>query len=623
MLITSLIAGTGTVFGAATPAQAKIHGSTATRVSWSYTDSAASSESFDVGTLHPVAVPLGAWRGNDGKHHLSRMYLTFDLSGVTGQKIYDAKVFLTEKTVADCAKRTIDVWSTSAATTAPTWQNAPTEISLLASERSSGGVCPRIVGFDVADAVRSAVAAGDQTFSIELRVPEEYEGDVAYGRGIDETGSSVQLYLGSNTLPAVDSSRMYTGPRACDRQQPGTLVAGASPLFIKLTDPDEGDRISLEGDWAIWPVLQPEQRTVLSGPATRVVSSLTPPASLFADGQTYAWQARTNDGTDVSSWSEICYFTVDLQSPDAVPGVTSSQFPKGQGVPGGTPGVFTFTAGGVEDVAGYQYSWGDLGTPGVYWLDDEGAPVWQEPLDLPGYVRATALGGQASVTLSPPRTSNVLQVRSLDRAGHAGPTTRYEVYVSNTAPTLSVNGKTSWGAYQIDYGQSAAIRLTPHPDLHDVIGYSYQINSGPVVDISANADGTADLTYTPNGTASTDLQVWSRSANGWRSPSTSAWMTVTTAPKVTSDVYPEDADLNPLGGVGITGTFTFAPRLPDVVAYRYSFDWGVETVVPAGADGTASITWTPMTADYHAITVVSVRADGTDSDYTEYYINVP
>ncbi|PJE98285.1 laminin G [Streptomyces carminius] len=80
------------------------------------------------------------------------------------------------------------------------------------------------------------------------------------------------------------------------------------------------------------------------------------------------------------------------------------------------------------------------------------------------------------------------------------------------------------------------------------------------------------------------------------------------APAVTSEEYPDDEVWH--DGVGTTGTFTFEPNtddsIPDgdIVEYRYSFDGEpMRTVAPASPGGPATVTWRPLAAGPHWVTV--------------------
>ena len=80
------------------------------------------------------------------------------------------------------------------------------------------------------------------------------------------------------------------------------------------------------------------------------------------------------------------------------------------------------------------------------------------------------------------------------------------------------------------------------------------------------------------------------------------------APAVTSEQYPDDGVWH--HGVGTVGTFTFAPNTDDdivdsdVVEYRYSFDGQpMKQAAAESPGGPASVTFTPMTAGPHWVTV--------------------
>ncbi|MDI1464164.1 hypothetical protein QEZ54_24605 [Catellatospora sp. KI3] len=623
-LVAAAAATAGLTLAAAAPAQASTYYESAPTLSWRYTDSRDGATSFDATS----DVPLGAWRDENGKHHMSRSYVTFDLTPFAGEhrKLYSAHLFISEKSVNECGKRAIEIWTTSGSPAEPTWRSPRSEVSRIAEETDTR-FCPGLLDEDLTTAVRDALAQGSTQLSIELRVPEAYEGDVTYGRKL-KWSYGMRLTVGSNTPPTVDGNKLFSGALPCADQGSETLLPGSGqkPLWALVRDADANDDSRLSAEWAMWPVDHPEQRTVLTGYARNGLgTSIMTPQGFTAHGGHYAWQVRALDGTDTSEWSRTCYFTVDAQAPANAPGVSSPQFPPNpqEWTPGGTPGVFTFTASGATDVAGYQYSWSSgLNVIGVYSIGPDGLPVWKDPFDGPGMVRAGA-DGTATVTLSPPRQLNTLYVRTVDRAGNAGPTTQYDVRVTDTAPTLSVNGATSWGYYEVGYGEDVHVHATPHAGLTGVVEYGYSFNGGDPQYVTAAADGSADFTVAlPAQAGSSNLDVWTVSANGWVSPRTNAYLVLVTGPKVTSDVYPNDPEGDPLGGAGVTGTFTFEPRLPNVEEYLYSFDWAEAGSVAADADGKATITWTPAESGFHAITVVSRSADGTYSDPTEYYIYV-
>ena len=71
------------------------------------------------------------------------------------------------------------------------------------------------------------------------------------------------------------------------------------------------------------------------------------------------------------------------------------------------------------------------------------------------------------------------------------------------------------------------------------------------------------------------------------------------------------------GGAGVPGTFTFAPKVKGVTGYTYSFNGEPETTVAAGADGTASVDWTPDSSGSYDLQICATTASG--SQLAVYY----
>jgi hypothetical protein len=239
-------------------------------------------------------------------------------------------------------------------------------------------------------------------------------------------------------------------------------------------------------------------------------------------------------------------------------------------------------------------------------------------------VRADSLGGSATVHLIPPAPAAgpmTLTVESLDRVDDPSPTTSYSVYVTSSAPTVTT------AASSPTFGDSVTFDLTPDPTVQSTSPVtSYTVRSGSVdeygapVTVQAAADGSAQVTLTLDGAYGDTVQVSSTSANGWVSDPGSWSTTYDTSPTVSSDVYAENGTS---GGAGVPGTFTFTPKVPGVASYTYSLDWGgTTTTVPAGADGSASISWTPPDSGFYDLNVYATAADGTQLAAYDYYFSV-
>jgi hypothetical protein len=409
--------------GVAGPVQAVRFTELVPRVSWSYTDSRAPGASH----VDPTGdVPLGAWSDRHGRTHLSRVYATFDLTGLAGKHVFSAEALTGESRATDCDHRQIEVWRTADRPARPTWAHPPRELTKLDTIGGTSWCPASYLEAAVSQAVIDAVAAGQHRLSLELRVPAGQERDLALGRFLDG-GTAVALSVVDNAVPAVPT-QPTNGGQPCATGTPYPYVSGVGDLRLSavLSDPDPADLPT--GEFAYWPADAPDQRTVLTG--TGSPSWAVIPDGSLTDGTTYSWAVRASDGTDTSAWSATCSFIADTVAPAAGPVVTSSDFPPDQTVDGGTPGQFTFTANGVADVAAYQYGWQD--PLGVLSGDD---PFLRARVRAAGHPRRPGVGHPVAALLRPQhpvraqlgpglqrlRDRRLHDLRAADRsAGHGG-----------------------------------------------------------------------------------------------------------------------------------------------------------------------------------------------------------
>lgn len=455
------------------------------------------------------------------------------------------------------------------------------------------------------------------------------------GRGVLAFAGSAGLVLAGAVSPAgaVDGTpttptQLFDGYRHCstDVDRPsyrwagdGLVVEGIPGVSGSSTDP----RVSVR--YQAWPVSDPTRITTVTHDYAHVgyEAPATLPASALTDGQTYAWQARTEAGDAVSGWSDPCYVTIDNTRPANAPTVTSPNYPQDGWVEGGEPVEFRLGANGIDDVEGYEFSWQQtlpvIGTD----IGDYGVPQPVDPYsDTRYFKRADALGGAATLSLVPPQGSGpmTLTVRSLDRAYNGSATVGYTFGVSSTAPTVTP------AVPSPEFGEPAEFTLRPDPGLQaksPVLSYSVETIGGQddrTFEVTADADGTATVELTLDGLYGEALRVTSRSANGWVSDAGSWSISYDTTPTVTSDVYSENGSG---GGAGVPGTFTFTPKVQDVVSYTYSFNNGdPEVTVPAGTDHTASVDWTPASVGWYDLTVHATTRSGIDLAPYDYFFTV-
>lgn len=429
---------------------------------------------------------------------------------------------------------------------------------------------------------------------------------------------------GTPTTP----TELFNNYRACSHDAAApTYVAGNQGVVLEGIPALIGDEgmptVTGTEQFQVWPAADPAQITGLTlqiavlGAEGRV----TVQASALTDGQVYGWQAQTVAGTGSSDWSAPCYFAVDSTRP-STPAVTSANYPQDQISQGGEPVRFTFDANGVSDVEGFEFAWQDPLPVSVTGFGEHGVPQPPDPYaDSRYYVRADHLGGTATVDLIPPAGPGpkTLHVVSLDRAGtRSFDEATYGFSLASLAPTVIPPADPS-------FDESATFRLRPNTVLQaksPVVSYTVQTSGGQddrSVVVPADKDGNARVTLKLDGAYGEDVRVTSTSANGWVSDEGGWSGTFDTETSVASDVYAEDASG---GGVGVPGTFTFTPKVPHVVSYTYSFNWGDPVTVNAGLGHAAHVTWTPQESGFTSLTVNATTADGIELATTYYYFTV-
>jgi hypothetical protein len=404
--------------------------------------------------------------------------------------------------------------------------------------------------------------------------------------------------------------------QACstDANSPAFLDArGPSGLPLEALSPGTADLIVTE-QFQVWPVSDPAQVLTFSNQyaLTGIEGAVSVPASDLADGQTYAWDVQTVAASGTSALSATCYFTNDETPPSSVPTVTSSNYLPGQRNQGGAPIQLTFGANGVSDVAGYVFSW--FGTLPVVTTpigpDDIPQPTDPYTSDPSNFAAASALGGSATVNLVPPPGADtglmILTVASLDRALDESPPTTFEIFVQPDAPTVTQLNP------NIPFDKNAEFRITPDPGLEaasPVVSYSVNVQgqTSQTLTVKASADGTAEFGLTLNDPVGEVVTVTSTSADGWVSQHWLWFDSLDTSPTVSSDVYLENQTS---GGMGVPGTFTFAPKIKGITSYTYGFSDGTGGTVSANGTGTAQITWTPSQSGFYFLDVYGTTKTG-------------
>jgi hypothetical protein len=262
--------------------------------------------------------PVGAWKDERGRHHVSKSYFTFDLSALSGARILQVTARGGETAATDCSKpRATELWSTDT-NERPTWLRQPTERAKQAGPLNEGTCVSRVVEWDTTDAVRQAVTAGSSKTTFALRMPNHEQYDLASGRRYANDFTLEVVYNRPPNIPtdlAVDF-------QPCSDQ---VFSSNQYPqLRAHVSDPQQD---AVAARFAVRDVADPAKRfelTTTRGASGSVLIAQLP-GGFVVDGHTCEWTAQADDGDDLSPVSAARRFTADLTAPNAAPGVFSPQ----------------------------------------------------------------------------------------------------------------------------------------------------------------------------------------------------------------------------------------------------------------------------------------------------------
>lgn len=351
---------------------------------------------------------------------LDRSIFRFDTTGLGGAVIEESRLQIWQEwkfshscNPYDVNMAPVELWLTGAIGPSTSWNAQPAWIRKLTELRSVNkrGYCtPDWIGLDAKSAVQEAANGwwSDVTLGMSAVQGSEEQADKGWKRFHSKSGYYPKLYVRYNNVPNAPHS-VFTSPplpapcRWCD----GVPYVGDASIDLKmhLSDPQGGQ---LRGTWDIWsPTYEAREQWLASGSIYTTTLDLT-----AKHEQTVTWRVAGWDGALFGPLADGPRFVVDRVGPAAQrPVVTSSLYPADNAWHGGAdvPGQFSFQAGGVSDIDHYLYGFSYPPTTKV---------------------DATALGGGATVTLTPPGDGpRDLHVQSVDRAGNRSDTQVHHFYV--------------------------------------------------------------------------------------------------------------------------------------------------------------------------------------------------
>ncbi len=288
-------------------------------------------------------------------------------------------------------------------------------------------------------AAQTAAAGGNR----DLEVDAQDENNDLQWKRIDPTRTnwSVTYYR----LPYLNGS-YKTDPSVTAFG--GTFVNSHNVTLTALGGDTDGENVQSGYEIWNWPNGSFSKYVgALFSPYTNTGGAYTYPG--LPDG-TYAWRGVTHSQEygKWSGWSPWTTFTV-LTTPPATPDVESAQFPeKEYGGAASDKGNFTFTTGGVGNVAGYIFQLdSDLG--GTLWSQQSQPPTWNGTT-LPGHQYwVGASNTAATVSLTPTTVGpHRLFVKAVNQAGLTSAEKDYWFWAGVNSPTYVygdqlVNGYTA------------------------------------------------------------------------------------------------------------------------------------------------------------------------------------
>lgn len=415
----------------------------------------------------------------------TRAFVHWDTKRLKYKRVSDARAYFYNFWSQVCTPVSWEIWTTGAASDNTRWTSQPQWIARdgVSTETKGGGKnCTNADGWVSVPATsffqRAASSAQDVAYmGVRSSGETNINGFKQFrSRNADDNAQVPYAKVTYTSLPSA-GARSTVPATAC--------ATGAARPFINTKTPtlrstvNHADGVKVKAWIDVWPTGGTASismhQTAMAAPGSVVAATV--PAGRLAEGANYSWRTAADDGTTFSadgrvdkSWSGWCEFTVDTTAPATPPAVTSAEYPAGRW--GGSPtkaGTFTFSSGGVSDVAAYEYG-----------LDTD--PPTQR-------VNASAVGGNASVQLAPGSDGpHTLYVRSRDRAGNLSPVTRYTFNVGSGAVTNPDTGDIITGTTSLEgIGQT------------DASGVAYQWRRGDA-DVWLTIP-TADVTLAEGGGA--------------------------------------------------------------------------------------------------------------------------
>lgn len=376
-----------------------------------------------------------------------RSYFQMDTSFLADKLIKKAIVTFNEKWRYSCNPEPVHLWKTAPIAPSSTWTSKPALAQLLGSVTTptTSADCGTVglVEFDVKPLLSDAAVGHWPDVTVALVSDES--GTANGGKVFDNNPFIDVVY---NTVPYAPVQLSTAGVAGCSDTTAVYVNQTQPELRVRLEDADAGQPIRATVEWREVGATTSQSLDSASRVPGDEVSVIVPTA--LTAGPTYEWRARAyNENTvtdiDAGPFTAWCRFVVDTSPPVTQPAVTRVCSPTCLAFKVDQPAQFMFDAKGDADISAFSYT---LGT----------APA----------VKVPAIGGKATVTITPVAPFAYLYVHGVDRAGNIGPYYRFTIFAQALPPAAAL-----WPVNRDASGLLADSRGAHPITLYG--GYSWQI----------------------------------------------------------------------------------------------------------------------------------------------------
>ncbi|MGW5071503.1 FG-GAP repeat domain-containing protein, partial [Streptomyces cyaneofuscatus] len=353
--------------------------------------------------------------------------------GLGGVQVLSAQFQITNTYSWSCSGRSTELWLTGGISNETTWSKQPSWSTKLQTKSFAYGYnssCnARPVDFDAKVAAERAAAGNWANITVGLRSTSETD-TYTWKRFNNNPKIIISYNRKPNTPSSMQTSPSTSTNTACNVAPYVTLGNTDVTLRAKISDPDGG---TVKARFHLWPtgkhpndaadgvlVINRDVQVTSGSMASTVVSKNDLKRyEGFGSGGRFSWKVSALDAHTSSGYTPTgggCAFGFDSSRPSSPPGVTSTEFPNGDGgtwgAPARTEGSFTLASGGVSDVVKYTYG-----------LNSNPPTTEATP---------SSAGGSVTVRLTPTHTGpHILYVVSHDGAGNKSDTQAYLFYASS------------------------------------------------------------------------------------------------------------------------------------------------------------------------------------------------